>query len=243
MLRVADLWGPAGDPFLAAISLEVPYGATHAVIGPIHSGKSLLLRHIVGLERPERGAVIVAGDRFDATAPDDVLARMRRRIGVVFEGSALISRLTALENVELPLLEHAHAAERSAREVARALLAEVGLRGDVDTVPAMLFRADQRRVALARALALRPALLLVDEPGHRLDAHAASQLDETIERLQAAHGFGVLLCSHEARYAFGRAETTSVMVGGRIVAQGGRDELDPASHEVVRQLVDRRGAA
>ena len=167
--------------------------------------------------------------------------RIRTRIGVVFEGSALVSRISVIENVELPLLEHTGATAADARDDARALLAEVGLVVESDTMPYQLGRAAQRRVAIARALALRPPLLLLDEPTLSLDAHAAAELDDTLTRLQESQGFGALIFSHEVRYAYGPVHEIFVMADGEIVARGNTTTLREDPHETVQQLLNRRG--
>ena len=240
-LAIDGLTGPAGAPVLFDVSIAVRAGTTHVLLGPIHSGKSMLLRHVVGLENAERGTITVRGDTFDARGESRARLRLlRTRLGVVFEGSALVSRISVVENVELPLLEHTEATPAEAREAARELLFETGLEGAEEALPVDLGRLEARRVALARALALRPSVLLLDEPAIALDAHAAALLDDTIERLQATHGFGVLLASHEVRHAFGGAEEISMMVNGRIVAHGDPESLRQSEHEMVRHFLDRR---
>lgn len=243
-LEIESLTGGTGDPSVLGISLTVPRGEMHLVLGPIHSGKSMLLRHLVGLERALEGTVTIAGERFDARGePPNVLRRMRTRIGVVFEGSALVTRVGVIENVELPLLEHTTASPREARDAARELLAEVGLTVDDDTMPLQLSRADQRRVALARALALRPPIVLLDEPTLGLDSFSAAEFDDTIARVQGDYGFGVLMFSHEVRHAYGRTQYIYVMANGEIVAHGPRDTLRRDEHEMVRKLLNRRERA
>ena len=240
-LEVRSLTGPVGAPMLRDVSVTVPRGRTNLVLGPIHSGKSLLLRHIVGLECAEHGTIVVDGEAYDATGePDSVLRRMRTRMGVVFEGSALLTRLSVLENVELPLLEHTAATAEEARDAARELLAEVGLVFDVDLTPLQLGRLERRRVALARALALRPPIVLLDEPTHGLDSHSAQLFDDTVAQLQDQEGFALMIFSHEVRHAYGRAEYVSVMSEGTIVEQGEREALLKSDHEVIRRLLKRR---
>jgi ABC-type transporter Mla maintaining outer membrane lipid asymmetry ATPase subunit MlaF len=242
-LEVSGLRGPSGAPLISNIDLRVPRRATHLVMGPIHAGKSMLMRHIVGLERAEAGTIAIDGEVFDtAVATESVLRRMRMRVGVVFEGSALVSRLSAVENVELPLLEHTGSSPEEAREAAQELLSDVAPGIDGEATPSELRRGEQRVVALARALALRPPVLLMDEPTAGLDSHTARLVDDTVARLQHEFGFGILLFSHEVRHAFGRAEQISVMDNGLIVAQGDRAALLASSHPVVAQLMHRRGA-
>jgi phospholipid/cholesterol/gamma-HCH transport system ATP-binding protein len=241
VLQIMALSGPVGNPVIHDVNLQVLPGQTHVVLGLIHSGKSMLMRLLLGLERAISGRVLVNGKTYDPTGESEAALReMRQCIGVVFEGSALLSRISVLENVELPLLEHRHADRTHARQAAQELLSLVGMTVPEDTTPLQLGRAEQRRVALARALALEPSVLLMDEPSHGLDPHAAAGLDDTVKRLQRERGFGVLIASHEARYAFGGAETISVMAEGRIIEQGDRQQLQNSNHVVVRQLIHRR---
>ena len=244
VLEVRSLTGPRDAPAIFGVSMRCARGATVAVLGPIHSGKTLLLRHLVGLEKAASGTIVVDGESFDSRGERDaVLRRMRTRIGVVFHGAALISRLTALENVELPLLEHTNASADEARAAAAALLAEVGLEPAEELTPGQLGRAAQRRVALARALALRPPLILMDEPSQGLDSHTAAELDATLAELQRKHAFGLVVFSHDVRYAFGGADYVYVMSEGTIVEEGEPDAVRASTREVVQRLLDRRGAA
>ena len=241
-LRVERLTGPRPTPLIRDVSLEVPHGETRLVLGPIQAGKSMLMRHIVGLERPISGTIQLDGERIDGDAEQDAsVRRMRARLGVVFEGSALLTRISAMENVELPLLEHTDASPSEARDAARELLAEVGLSVAEHAAPEDLGRSAQRRVAIARALALRPSVLLLDEPTRGLDAYAAHEVDDLLTALQERHGFGTLIFSHEVRHAFGPATEIYVMERGSIVAHGDRQAMESSDLEVVRQLMHRLG--
>ena len=121
-LEVRSLTGPAGRTVIRDIDLAVNRGATHVMLGPIQGGKSMVMRHVLGLERASEGMICIDGEEFDAiSVSESVLRRMRTRIGAVFEGSALLSRLSAVENVELPLLEHTEATAEDARETAQEI--------------------------------------------------------------------------------------------------------------------------
>jgi phospholipid/cholesterol/gamma-HCH transport system ATP-binding protein len=241
-LAIAHLTGPAGASVVRDISLRVPCREIVVVLGAIQSGKSMILRHVVGLERAERGSMTIGGESYDLTAPPgEPLRRMRQRVGVVFESSALLRQITVVENVELPLLENTGTSRAEAREAARELLRQAGIQADDDMMPVDLGRADQRRVALARALALGPCALVLDEPTVGLDAHAAHEFDETLDALQARHGFGVLILTREVRHAFGKARAIHVLVDGRIVAHGPREALVASDDPIVRRLLNRRG--
>jgi phospholipid/cholesterol/gamma-HCH transport system ATP-binding protein len=243
VLDVSGLTGPDESPAIFDISLSAWRARTSVVLGPIHSGKSIVMRHLLALEDARTGSITVDGERFDARGESEaVVRRMRTRFGVIFEGSALLSRLTVLENVELPLLEHTHATGDEAREAAQELLSEVGLAVAQDAIPGELSRAGQRRVALARALALRPPVLLLDEPTQGLDAQAASELDRTLRDLQERTRFGIVIFTREARYAFSSAERVYVMSEGRIVDAGDHESLVDSEHPVVRGLLRRRGS-
>lgn len=243
-LVVDDLTGPRDTPVLKHVSLSVDRSGSHIVLGPMHSGKSTLLRLLLGLDRAVSGTVTIDGMPFDAARPnEDRLRQLRRRVGVVFDSSALVSRLTILENVELPLAEHTTVRVDAARDTAASLLRDVGVLRDLDRTPDQLSRLDRRRAALARALVLEPAVLLIDEPGNGLDPHAASELDETLRALHERYRCGILICSQEVRYAFRWPSAISVLANGRIVEQGQLDDLLNSRHEAVRRFVDRRGAA
>ena len=244
VLSVSDLTGPAGRPIIHDVSLAVPRGSTHVVLGAMHSGKSLLLRMLLGLQRSTRGRIAVDGTTFDPARPNESdLQHIRRKVGVVLDSSALISRLSLIENVELPLVEHRGARDGDARQIAQELLVEVGVESDTERTPETVSRLDRRKTALARALILRPVLLLIDEPGHGLDADAATELDDTLERLVGHYRCATLICSQEVRYVFRFPDAVSVLVGGTLVDHGNLEELRHSRLDVVRRLVDRRGAA
>lgn len=240
-LEVRDLTGPAAAPLIFDIDLHVTRGETLLVLGPIQSGKTMLMRHLVGLETAESGSIAVDGQAFDPTHPEDrKLRALRARVGVVFEGSALLRRISVLENVELPLLEHQHRSRANARDTARELLAEVGIEVDDGMMPVELGRAGQRRVALARALALRPRLVLLDEPTLGLDSQAAHEFDDTLHALQRRYDFGVVIFSHEIRHAYAPVNEIDVLADGHIVARGTREELLKSEDPVIHGLLHRR---
>ena len=240
-LEVQHLTGPVRAPLIFDIDLHVARGETVLVLGPIQSGKSMLMRHLVGLECASSGTIAVDGSSFDPTKPDDrALRGLRLRVGVIFEGSALLKRISVIENVELPLLEHERLSRARGREAARELLAEVGIEVDDDTMPLQLGRAGQRRVALARALALRPRLLLLDEPTVGLDSQAAHEFDETVHGLQTRYNFGMVIFSHEIRYAYAPANEIDLLAGGRIIARGTRESLLESDDPVIHGLLHRR---
>ncbi len=183
---------------LTGVSLEVPPGQFLAIAGPSGSGKSTLLGLIAGLDRPTAGRIVVAG--VDVTAlGEDALARFRRdTIGYVFQSFHLIPSLTALENVAVPL---ELAGEAGAAGRARALLAEVELGARAHHYPAQLSGGEQQRVAVARAIARRPRLLLADEPTGNLDSATGGRLIDLLLALRRSLESTLVLVTHDAALA------------------------------------------
>lgn len=240
-LDVRGLTGPAGAPVIHDVSLAVAHGERLLVLGPIESGKSMLMRHILGLERAASGTVVVDGFEFDPTDPDeDQLREVRTHLGAVFQSSALLQDISIIENVELPLLEHDRARPGQARDLARELLREAGAALPDHTFPQDLDRAGQRRVALARAVALHPALLLLDEPTSGLDQDAAHGVDAAIDQLRDRYGFAVVTFTHEVRYAFRPAREILVLHHGTVVGRGPLDVLLQSEEPIVRRMLHRR---
>jgi putative ABC transport system ATP-binding protein len=218
LVRVRDLVMrlPSGGRLLTildGIDLDLGEGEVVAVTGPSGSGKSTLLGLIAGLDRPTAGSIAVAG--VEVTGLDeDGLARLRRdTIGYVFQSYHLISTLTALENVAVPL---ELAGRRDAPARAADLLAAVGLGGRASHYPAQLSGGEQQRVALARAVALRPRLLLADEPTGNLDSATGAQIVDLLLALNREHRSALLLVTHDDALA-AHAQRVVRLRDGRLV--------------------------
>jgi putative ABC transport system ATP-binding protein len=199
---------------LSDVTLEVPAGQFLAIAGPSGSGKSTLLGLIAGLDQPTSGRIEVAG--MEITGLDeDALARFRRdQVGYVFQSFHLIPTLTAQENVAVPL-ELAGEADAIAR--AAALLGEVGLAGRAHHYPVQLSGGEQQRVAVARALARRPAILLADEPTGNLDSATGKQIIDLLVTANRRHGRTLVLVTHDAALA-AHADRVVTLADGRIVS-------------------------
>jgi putative ABC transport system ATP-binding protein len=199
---------------LRDVALDVDAGRSLAIVGPSGSGKTSLLMILAGLERATAGRVTVAGVDL-AALDEDGRARLRARdIGIVFQSFHLVPSMTAEENVALPL---ELAGRADAFDVARELLDEVGLGHRLRHYPAQLSGGEQQRVALARAVALRPRLLLADEPTGNLDGATGRQVIELLFGVQRRHGATLVLVTHDERLA-ALADRTIHMADGRIVA-------------------------
>jgi phospholipid/cholesterol/gamma-HCH transport system ATP-binding protein len=199
LLQAEDLWLSAGGrPVLREVGFEVAPGEVFVIVGPSGSGKSTLLRHLAGLDRPVRGCVRVQGEDLHA-GTEAAQQRLRRRQGVMFQSGALWSSMTVGENLMLPMRLFSPLAEPAMRARALSLLERVGLADAFALAPAQLSGGMRKRAALARALALDPPLLLLDEPGSGLDPLNAQRLDELVLELRHHLGKAVVMVTHEVR--------------------------------------------
>jgi len=187
---------------LQGVDLEVEKGDFVAILGPSGSGKSTLLNLLGALDKPSSGSVRI-GDSDVSNLNDSELALLRRRIGIVFQFFNLVSRLTARENVELPL-SIANVPRSTRRQVAEELLDLVGLEDRMTHKPSELSGGERQRVAIARALAAKPQFLLMDEPTGNIDSKTANELMTLVKDLNAKHGMTIVMVTHDhsmAKYA------------------------------------------
>ena len=198
--NVSRLYARGADEVhaLEDVSLAIPAGRFVALMGPSGSGKSTLLNIVAGLDRPSRGAVTVAGQRLDALSEDELAAFRARHVGFVFQFFNLIPVLTAVENVELPLLL-THLSKRERRERALTALRVVGLAERADHRPNQLSGGEQQRVAIARAFVSDPELIVADEPTGDLDAKNAEATLELLRTLRRDFGKTVVMVTHDPR--------------------------------------------
>ena len=201
---------------LKGIDLEIPRGQFAAIMGPSGSGKSTLLGLLAGLDTPTSGQVILDGEDITNLGEDDMALLRGRKIGFVFQSYHLISTLTAEENVLLPM--ELAGAEAGGRERARELLERVGLSGRGDHYPVQLSGGEQQRVALARAFALRPPILLADEPTGNLDSTTGQAVLELLLALNREQGTTMVMVTHEQSLAES-ADRRIVLRDGLVVSQ------------------------
>lgn len=206
---------PAGSlDVLSGVEFEVARGETVAIVGESGSGKSTLLSLLAGLDAPSRGRIEISGQDL-AALPESELAQLRaRQIGIVFQQFHLMSGLTALENVSLPL-ELRHESDATAR--ARLALEQVGLAAREAHLPARLSGGECQRVAIARALIVEPALLLADEPSGSLDEHTGDAVNALLFDLVARRGTSLVLVTHSERLA-GACDRRLRLAGGQLIA-------------------------
>jgi phospholipid/cholesterol/gamma-HCH transport system ATP-binding protein len=199
------------------VDMDVHPGEIFGVVGGSGSGKSVLLRTILGLQRPQRGTVRIAGRDITTLTPQE-LREVKREYGVTFQHGALFSSLTVLQNVELPIAEYYDLDDETLDEVARFRIALVGLPGDAAAkYPAQLSGGMIKRAALARALALDPKLLFLDEPTAGLDPIAAAAFDELLLDLQKSLGLTVVMITHDLDTIFRTCNRVGVIVDRHMV--------------------------
>ena len=219
---------------LRGVTLEVRTGETLVLLGGSGSGKSVLLKHLNGLLRADRGTVVVEGQALGALG-EDALVPIRRRLGMLFQGGALFDSLTAGDNVAFPLREHRVVPESDVPGRVAEALGMVGLEGSERLMPAELSGGMRKRAALARALVLQPRVLLYDEPTTGLDPVVAARINHLIRDLQRRLGLTGVVVTHDLHSAFLVADRIAFLHDGRIRFCGTPDEAraaaDPALHE------------
>jgi phospholipid/cholesterol/gamma-HCH transport system ATP-binding protein len=214
-------------------------GEVLVIMGGSGSGKSTLLRYLLALERPTSGRVRIFGIDVNRASGED-LTRLRRRMGVAFQGGALLSSMSVGENIMLPLREHTDLDHSTIRIMARMKLEVVDLAGFEHLMPAELSGGMTKRAALARAVVMDPKLLFCDEPSAGLDPVVAAALDELILRLRDALGMTVIVVTHELDSAFKIADRIVVLERGAILTIGTVEEVRNCADARVQNLINRR---
>ncbi|UCH36670.1 MAG: ABC transporter ATP-binding protein [Armatimonadota bacterium] len=225
-----------GRRVLDGVSLRVERGEIKAVIGLSGSGKTTMLRNIIGLVRPTSGAIYVQGVEVTKLS-EPQLDEVRLRTGFVFQGAALFDSLNVLENVAFGPRQHRRMDEDELRKVVRSKLDLVGLHNIEEQMPSDLSGGMRKRVGIARALAMEPELMLFDEPTAGLDPITARAIQDLIARLRGELGMSCLVVSHDLEGLFHFVDRAALLYDGRIVAAGRPAELRSSEDELVRQFV------
>jgi phospholipid/cholesterol/gamma-HCH transport system ATP-binding protein len=227
----------AGQQVLDGIDLDVASGETVVVIGRSGSGKSVLLKHVVGLMTPDAGSIQVDGDEI-VGMKEAGLNEVRKRFGMLFQGAALFDSLTVGENVGLALRQHRRLPEAEIRQRVAERLEWVGLDGVESMKPASLSGGMRKRVGLARAIAMDPRFILYDEPTTGLDPIMADVIDQLIRAMQRRLGVTSIVVTHDLQSAFKVGDRFAMLHGGRIVFQGTVDETRATANPLVRQFIE-----
>jgi len=222
---------------LDGVNLEIRQGETLLIMGRSGTGKSVLLKHIIGLMTPDSGSITVDGVDIVGMSEQE-LSAVRRRFGMLFQGAALFDSLTVGENIALPLREHSGLPEREIRKRVAERLEWVGLTGVENMKPASLSGGMKKRVGLARAIAMDPQFVLYDEPTTGLDPIMADVIDQLIRSLQQRMGVTSVVVTHDMQSAFKVADRMALLNDGRVVFLGTPDEVRATRDPLVRQFVE-----
>jgi phospholipid/cholesterol/gamma-HCH transport system ATP-binding protein len=252
----AEASGPAGDDETAVrldhvsksfgprkvlddVSFEISRGKAFCLLGRSGTGKSVTLRHIVGLVRPDRGRVFVEG-RDITSLKSRELADVRKHMGFLFQNAALFDSMTVGENVEFPMRRHTDWSDAEIRDRAKKKLADVGLENDYDKMPGDLSGGMKKRAGLARAMALDPTILLVDEPSTGLDPITAGEIDDLLVKTKRT-GATLAVVTHNIPSARVIGDEFAVLHEGRLVARGTLQELDASEDPLVQAFMRSQG--
>ena len=230
-----------GVAVLDGLNVAFPEDTITVVLGPSGTGKSVLIKHIIGLMFPDSGDVIVKGQVVKELAMPELLA-LRRKIGVLFQDGALFGSMNVFDNVAFPLRQHTDMSEAEIAKRVRERLTDVGLADAVDDLPSQLSGGMRKRAGFARALVLDPEIVLFDEPDSGLDPVRTALLCELIKEVHAENGGCYVVITHDIMSARRVAEHISVLWKGRIVESGPAEELFASENPFVRQFLSGEAA-
>lgn len=224
---------------LKGVSFSVKKGELFYIIGKSGEGKSVLLKHIVGLITPDKGKILIEGQDIHAVTGVEAL-KVRRKIGMVFQYGALFDSMTVYDNIAFPLREHFKLSEKEIAEIVREKLALVDLEGIEHKMPSELSGGMRKRVALARALALNPGILLYDEPTTGLDPLLTEEIDNLIKDTRDKTGVTSVVVSHDIWSVIKYADRVAYLAKGRIEFVGTPKEMLETEHPMLRRFVCAR---
>jgi phospholipid/cholesterol/gamma-HCH transport system ATP-binding protein len=222
---------------LSGISLQVRPGETLSILGQSGTGKSVLLKLIVGLQVPDSGSICIHGKEI-AGLPLDQLNEIRKKIGFLFQNSALYDSLTVEENVAFPLRRHIKMSDGERKKRVQELLSSVGMEQASQKMPGQISGGMQKRVGLARALALGPDILLFDEPTAGLDPITAAEIGELILKLQKQHNMASIVVTHDIHGAQTVSDRVALLRDGQILIEGTFEDLQKSSDAFVVQFLN-----
>jgi len=238
MIEIRGVFKSFGDnQVLRGVDLTINKGETAVIIGRSGCGKSVLLKLIMGLLKPDQGKILVNGD--DVTSlSDSQLNKLRQKFGMLFQASALFDSMTVDENVGLGLREHTRLKEEQVSQKVKEKLKMVGLSGVEEKKPAQLSGGMKKRVGLARAIAMDPEYVLFDEPTTGLDPIMADVINELIKNLRNTLTITSIAVTHDIVSAYKIADRIAMLYEGKIIFVGTPEEVKNADHPVVRQFIE-----
>jgi phospholipid/cholesterol/gamma-HCH transport system ATP-binding protein len=221
---------------LRGVDLQIPEGCIAAIMGPSGTGKSVMIRHVLGLLKPDSGEVLVRGRELGRMSRAEVIA-MRRDIGVMFQDGALFSSMTVFENVAFPLRQHTDYSDAEVREIAMEHLDKVGLGHAVSRYPSELSGGMRKRAGLARGLVLDPGIVLADEPDSGLDPVRTALLGELLIDRHAELGGTLLVITHNMMLAKRVSDYVAVLWKGKVIACGAAEQMFSSDDPFIRQFL------
>jgi phospholipid/cholesterol/gamma-HCH transport system ATP-binding protein len=225
---------------LKDISLSVPRERTTVILGGSGAGKTTLLKLLIALDKPSSGHIYVDGE--DIAALDDVrLNQARRKFGMVFQYAALLDSLNVLDNVAFPLREHTKLPAKEIKEQVSEKLKLLGLEGTEKLFPSELSGGMRKRVGLARALMLKPKILIYDEPTSGLDPHSSRMVDDMIEQMRDQFQITNVVISHDMASTFRIAHYAALLIDGKVAAAGSPDEIAHGDNEAAKEFIAASG--
>jgi len=219
------------------LSLKIDTGSTCVIIGRSGCGKSVLLKHIIGIFKAEKGEVLV-DDKNVSSLTDKELDLLRMKISMVFQGGALFDSMTVAENVGFSLIEHQHLPRKELLERVEESLCLVGLCGIGNLMPSELSGGMKKRVALARAICIKPEIILYDEPTTGVDPITADSINGLIRDLHDKLKVTSVVVTHDMKSAYAIGDKIAMMYQGKIIAEGSPSEIQSTEHPVVHQFIN-----
>lgn len=238
MIEIKNLkksFGP--HKVLDGASLVIPDGKTYVIIGRSGCGKSVLLKHIEGILRPDSGEVIVNGHNLNKISEKE-LNQLRKKIGMVFQGGALFDSISVGENVGFGLIEHEHIDPDELFERVEESLALVGLSGIENIMPSELSGGMKKRVSLARAICIKPEIILYDEPTTGVDPITADSINELIKVLHDKLKVTSIVVTHDMKSAYRIADRIAMLYQGKVIDEGTPEEIQKSPNQIVHQFIN-----
>lgn len=224
---------------LKDITASAPRGKTTVIVGRSGSGKTTILKHLIGLLKPTSGSILING-RDITVMSEREMDEIRKKIGISFQGAALLNSLSIADNVALPIREHTELEDSTIGIMVRMKLDLVGLSGCEDYYPSQLSGGMKKRAGIARAIAMDPDILFFDEPSSGLDPVTAAGIDELILKLKGVFKITVVVVTHELESLFKIADHVILLDRGQVIFSGTLEELRASEHPRVRMFLERR---
>ncbi len=237
MIKIIDLHKSFGEKkVLQGINLSVESGETLVIIGQSGSGKSILIKHLIGLISPDKGEIYVDGVEITSMDEED-LFKIRRKFAMLFQGAALFDSLTVLQNVSFGLERYTDYGQEEIKEMARQALHRVGLRGIDSLMPYELSGGMRKRVGLARAIAYRPEIILYDEPSTGIDPIRADAINDLIIQMKSDLRMTSVVITHDMVSTYKVADRVAMLYQGKIIATGPPEEIRESENPIVQQFI------